>query len=346
MLERIEQSFDALCLPDARSSDRPERPQVRRATAILTEALEDPAFVRDCIALEHSRLDAWDGTPGLRPFHVLRQSGVTMAFGYFAPGQATGAHEHTSWTVTAVCHNDLEVLTFDRDVAYGEGRLVVDKTITATPGRVGHIYDPCIHEARNPTGSSSVTMHLLSPNDGQPPADKPFSFNDTLSPRRSSAAPLPDRLSTFQSWRRRQSYLRMLASYARARAGAFAPALLEDIASRGTLHTKAHCDALLRASEHVVQRATWRDARLGLREGLPSLEVREQGPRVELVCTTARGERVLLRFASWARAVLDTILGGAFTPRALPCGLEDDELFALIAEFDEWGFLDWKGQRA
>ena len=101
------------------------------------------------------------------PFFTFPDSGATLGFRYWPPGSSAGAHEHTAWTITAVCRNKLAVKTYDRERSYREQRLVPKNLFDAPAGRTGFIYEPCIHDPSNPTGRWSLSLHVTSPRDGE-----------------------------------------------------------------------------------------------------------------------------------------------------------------------------------
>lgn len=159
--------FDRTHFPDAREHELPERASVQEARAALADAVVDDEFLADCMARELVRLAEDRMNPGLAPFHTVDGLGIRMAFGYWPPGATAGPHEHTSWTITAVCRNELHVATFDRDASYRGRTLVPKHRFEATAGRTGFIYEPCIHEPWNPTADWSLSFHVLSPHDGE-----------------------------------------------------------------------------------------------------------------------------------------------------------------------------------
>src|SRR5262249_13875010 len=109
--------------------------------------------------------------PGLVPFFTMPRTGIRFALGYWPPGGSPGAHEHTAWTITAVCRNQLDVLTFDRLRSYETRTLVPKNRFNAQAGQVGYIYEPCLHEPKNNSQDWSLSLHIVSPWDGRPAGD-------------------------------------------------------------------------------------------------------------------------------------------------------------------------------
>ncbi|AGP35982.1 hypothetical protein SCE1572_16620 [Sorangium cellulosum So0157-2] len=155
--------FGQLDFPRSDGHARPPRDHVRAVEGAVRAGLSDDELPLELLALEIERRD---GAPELAPFYVVPEVGVRVAFAYWRPGRAAGAHEHSDWTVTAVLHNALDVATFDWDATARARRLVPKRLFSAEAGRVGHIYGPCIHDPRNPTARWSISLHLFGPSDG------------------------------------------------------------------------------------------------------------------------------------------------------------------------------------
>jgi hypothetical protein len=159
--------FDRGEFPSASAREHPEREAVLTAREAVTAAVRDDEFLIDCLAHELDVLERRLPRRGLDPFYTLPELGIQFAFGYWPPGRSAGAHEHTAWTITGVCRNQLEVRTFDRAESYRQRTLVPKNLFDAAAGRVGFIYEPCIHDPRNPTDSWSLSLHVISPRDGE-----------------------------------------------------------------------------------------------------------------------------------------------------------------------------------
>jgi hypothetical protein len=159
--------FDRGEFPSASAREHPEREAVLTAREAVTAAVRDDEFLIDCLAHELDVLERRLPRRGLDPFYTLPELGIQFAFGYWPPGRSAGAHEHTAWTITGVCRNQLEVRTFDRAESYRQRTLVPKNLFDAAAGGVGFIYEPCIHDPRNPTDRWSLSLHVISPRDGE-----------------------------------------------------------------------------------------------------------------------------------------------------------------------------------
>ena len=166
-LHDICEVFETLPFPVLGEREHPEKGSVQGAVARIAEAVANDEFLADCIARELRLLESDRPRRGLVPFFTLPSRGLRFAFGYWPPGGTPGPHEHTAWTITAVCRNELEVLTFDRGESYRRRQLVPKNRFHAPSGKVGYIYDPCIHEPRNVSRDWSLSLHVISPRDGE-----------------------------------------------------------------------------------------------------------------------------------------------------------------------------------
>jgi hypothetical protein len=159
--------LDCTDFPTAEAREHPERDAVLAARSAVTTAIRDDEFLTDCMARELDLLEQRLPLKGLVPFLTMPVSGIRFAFGYWPPGRSADPHEHTAWTITAICRNQLEVQTYDREKSYRDQELVPKNTFDAAAGRAGFIYEPCIHAPRNPTNRWSLSLHVTSPRDGE-----------------------------------------------------------------------------------------------------------------------------------------------------------------------------------
>jgi hypothetical protein len=164
----LRERFDKIEFPAQGEPSHPERESVLMARSTIQSAVIDDEFLADCIEFELQLIVGTEFRRGLVPFHTIQESGIRFAFGYWPPGGTPGPHEHTAWTITAVCRNELEVHTYDRAESYRRGELVPKNHFPAAAGRVGYIYDPSIHAPINTSCDWSLSLHITSPRDGEP----------------------------------------------------------------------------------------------------------------------------------------------------------------------------------
>lgn len=154
---------------------------LRAARDLVRVAVTDPEVLCECAELELQLLRNKGDAPNLVPFIRFPSIRAGLAFGYWPPFAATGPHEHTAWTITAVMRNKLDVWVYDWAMSYDCGTLVESRVVDAVSPDVGYICSPTIHDVRNSTSSWSLALHVLSDHDGQRPADYPKSILGGLS---------------------------------------------------------------------------------------------------------------------------------------------------------------------
>lgn len=154
---------------------------LRAARDLVRVGVTDPEILCECAELELQLLRNKSDGPNLVPFIRAPSIRAGLAFGYWAPFGATGPHEHTAWTITAVVRNELEIRVYDWAKSYDCGTLVESQIVNAVSPDVGYICSPTIHDVRNGTSSWSLALHVLSDHDGQRPANYPKSIFGGLS---------------------------------------------------------------------------------------------------------------------------------------------------------------------
>jgi len=166
--------LESMPFPAAAEAASPDQQTLADVRAAVTRCVGDDAFLADCIALELRLIENMQRLRrGFVPFRTLPRTGIHLALGYWPPGSSVAPHEHTAWTVTSVCRNALQVLTFDRDESYRRKSLVLKNGFEAPAGKVGSIYGPCIHQPRNVSREWSWSLHVISPQDGKYPDGRP-----------------------------------------------------------------------------------------------------------------------------------------------------------------------------
>jgi len=327
--------FQRLGLPRAGERTHPDRALVAEARSQVEQAVIDDDFLADCMALELDLIESGRPRHGLTPFVVLPDLGIRCAFGYWSPGQTAGAHEHTAWTVTALCRNTLEVLTYNRAETYRTRQLVPKNRFQATAGRVGFIFEPSIHEPRNVSADWSLSLHITSPRDGEP-AEDTIEPLDVLRPRRrpfAAGGPYAEVIAA----RRRQHCVHQLARVARGMPVRRARELIDRCFALGATKTRT---LLARETPRLqpaflaapsIYRRTHRDLALSTRgDGdMMALDVATpNGPIEALAIDTAAGDA--LTFIARAHR---------FAADALPGDLSGDERMAIVTALEESGIL-------
>ncbi|WP_119274064.1 hypothetical protein [Taklimakanibacter deserti] len=324
--------LDALHFPRSGDAAHPDRPLVQKARALVEEALLDDEFLADCIARELDLIESAVPRRGLVPFFTMPGLGVRFALGYWAPGHSAGAHEHTAWTVTAVCRNELEVLTYDRAESYRTRQLVPKNRFHAEAGRVGFISEPCIHEPKNMSPDWSLSFHMSSPLDGKPPEENYEELPMLRARRRRRFAGLGDHpYARVVSARQRHKCVHLLARITASMQAAEGAALRERCRLMGTMKTRKFLGEAPERSRHV----TLARAHPGL-----GLSLRDDGDMVALDAETPQGLREEFAIADSARAAMAFIAREEiFAAAAIPGSLSDAERMDIVAVLEETGLF-------
>jgi len=343
--------FGDLQFKPSRERERPVRESVRAVSAGLERALLSESFVVDCATRELERMERSNVLGHMNPFFVAPELDIRFSFLYWAPGEGSRPHEHTDWTVTAVCQNELQVEVFDWRSAVEEAKVVRTRVHPASDGRAGYIYDPCVHNPRNLTNRWSMSIHIVSPHDGKPLDGRtPF-----------AAPPPPSRLAEgavaaneaftrcYDDWRR-ECRLRVLVGLLDTRGGLQATPLLERLFERGRATTRRMAMAALARrdsgrAQRLLQSGKGRriTAASRLTSATPRVvcEVREQAGSAELVVNWPYGSARLVRTDPCATEALRVL---ATEPSVvvgdLPGPLSDAERVALAEAVDEWFLFD------
>lgn len=334
-LDDLCELFDRRAFPDAHAREHPDKDAVLAARSAITTAVRDDAFLVDCLAYELSRLEQRQGLrPGLVPFFTVPGFGIRFAFGYWPPGRNAGAHEHTAWTITGVCHNELVVETYDREESYRRQELVPKNRFDAPAGQVGFIYEPCIHDPRNPTDRWSLSLHVSSPRDGEQLADQErcLPILDNFPARRPTGH--GDAYDEVIATRRRQLKIRAIAEFLAQVEAVPVGDLLERCVRQSSLSTRRFIHGLGRTDVSSAGRPRTRT--LTRSHDKLALEYRDTGDLVALGVETPRGWVEELAVSRFAReAIAFCVKTSRFEVHDLPGHLTDDERWAIAEVLEE-----------
>jgi hypothetical protein len=337
-LDDLCELFDRRAFPEAHVREYPERDAVLAARSAITEAVRDDEFLLDCIAYELTLLER----PGMRrqdlvPFFTLPGFGIRFAFGYWPPGSNAGAHEHTAWTITGVWHNQLIVQTYDRNESYRRQTLVPKNRFDAHAGEVGYIYEPCIHDPRNPTDQWSLSLHVSSPHDGEKRADQEQCqpLLDVFAARRWTG--YGDPYDKVIATRHRQLKIRAIAQFLAQVDAVPVADLLERCVQEGSSATQRFVQGLGR--NDLISAGGPKARTLGRSHEELALNYRDTDDFVALGVETARGWVEELAVSRVAReAIAFCVSTPRFDVLELP-GLTDEERWALAEALEETGLF-------
>lgn len=334
-LDDLVEVFDVSAFPEAHSREHPEKPSVATARTAITAAVRDDEFLVDCMAYELQTIEQWTPRRGLVPFFTVPGKNIRFAFGHWPPGANAGAHEHTAWTITAVCRNHLMVQTYDRDESYRRQALVPKHRFDAPAGQVGYIYDPCIHDPRNVTGTWSLSFHATSPLDGQPVEEQGcLPALDAYAGRISET--WGDPYDTVITARRRQLVILQVARVVAPVDSSAASGLLDTCMRLGTSSTRR----FVRTLDRREPTTTHRERRSTLTRTHPELALscRSQRDTVTLGVETPRGWIAEMSLAAVARAAITYCAGTtSFDVRELPGRLTDAERLQIGEALEDTG---------
>jgi hypothetical protein len=333
-LDDVCSSFRAEEFPSAGVVDHPERTSVMTARSAIAAAVNDDTFLVDCMRRELSLLERETDRDGLVPFLVMPGLGIRFAFGYWPPGGTPGPHEHTAWTITAVCRNMLEVVTFDREASYRDQRLVIKNRFHAPAGRSGFIYDPSIHQPINTTNDWALSLHVSSPRDGEVLHDCDRRL-EALNPLRKSPVAIGDHpYGAVMATRRRYTAVHQLARVLAGMRHPGASALLAECARLGSTQTRKLVDRQARYGRP--------DAQSTLERIHPDLVLghRSQGDSTTLCVETPHGVAEAITISNLAQeAIIFATTMERFDVRALPGKLSDAERTEIAEALENAGLF-------
>ena len=326
-------------LPDAPDASIPERDSVLRVRAAIADAVVDDDFLADCLAEELTLVEKTTVLRrGLVPFATLGRTGIHLALAYWPPGGSVGAHEHTAWTVTTVCRNQLQVLTYDRAESYRQRSLVEKNCFDAPAGRVGYIYEPCIHKPQNVSRDWSLSLHVISPHDGKRPPDYPEPVPGMAGADGSpAAAPAPPpAYAAVLLARQKMAHVEQLS---RILAAMRVPHAAEVLAGCYRLGSSATQRFIERAAPHAVPDQEPARALLLAKVHDDLALSHESVPGgTSLMLETPSGRREALTVNEVAHeAIVYAAENALFDVRALPGGLKEEERLALAAALEGTG---------
>jgi predicted metal-dependent enzyme (double-stranded beta helix superfamily) len=99
---------------------------------------------------------------------------------YWAGNAFNLPHQHNTWSVAGIFHNENIVETFKTIDFLQTGKFIQEKYLSASRGEVGRIIPPCIHKVGNASEQTSLSLHIFK--DSEDPlarVDDTFWFDET-----------------------------------------------------------------------------------------------------------------------------------------------------------------------
>jgi predicted metal-dependent enzyme (double-stranded beta helix superfamily) len=122
----------------------------------LTDIVDSSVLRLDCAKRILANVESGDPQPNI--FHDEgHRHKIRVA--YWSPGQSNSPHNHSTWVVTGVLYNKLQVKVYNDTVNDGE-KPVLDRVVTASQGDVGSLVPPGVHSVGNVSDDMSVSFHI------------------------------------------------------------------------------------------------------------------------------------------------------------------------------------------
>ena len=126
---------------------------MRRARDHLQQALGDESFLADCLDRSLDELSRTLSNPCV---FEAPDRGIDVRMVFWPPRFENAPHMHQTWTLTGVLHNIVEIRT------YHATDLTVQQLYLGRKGSAGYLLAPCMHNVRNPSHETSVSLHVFS----------------------------------------------------------------------------------------------------------------------------------------------------------------------------------------
>lgn len=328
-LASLKATVRSLRFPDSNAAGRASEQQIRSLREYVAQCIANDEFLIDAIERDVERRD---GAPGLGIFDEMPDLGVRFSLCYWSPHMAAGAHEHSDWTVTAVIHNELEVVTYDFDATVRAKKVVPKNRFTAHPGQVGHIYRHSIHNPRNQTRQWAVSFHVTTPRD-RPVLEGLHGPIEGLGLIESTRGAGDATWALVSEYRR--ECVRRVQIDTLKRCGTRGVSAIEAIASRGRTATRWHARAAVDdepiLDRHVRLVRHWNDLTLQLVDSANGTELHAVGERMRLP---------LLRAEVSLKPALEFVATTAkMSPADIP-GADAADRLRLARALVHWGLFE------
>ena len=157
LLERFYSEIESILLTPLSLIEK-----LQQLRVMLADYLRKKQFELDCITriLQSIKEHAGD-TPWICPhiyYHEQLKFSVRLIF--WPQFYENNPHEHKTWSVTGVLHNELTISTYQK--IEDPFQLLMDKFLQAGAGQTGYLMPGCIHKIANPSHELSASIHIFN----------------------------------------------------------------------------------------------------------------------------------------------------------------------------------------
>jgi predicted metal-dependent enzyme (double-stranded beta helix superfamily) len=138
------------------SSLQQMRDHLRSSLLIDDFRLECIEHVLDSIDSWSDTVNPWNAPPILNHEEMI----YSIRIVYWPAFYENNPHQHKTWGLTGVFHNNLDVNTYE--LLDNPKRLKKERNITALFGDVGYLVPGCIHNVNNPSDYLSASIHVFN----------------------------------------------------------------------------------------------------------------------------------------------------------------------------------------
>ncbi|SRR5579883_1404004 len=137
--------------------------KLKKLRDIVKLNLQDDNFRLNCVESVIDTLDDWTNpekdwnSPAIFYHEKLKYSVRIIFWPAFIDNNP---HEHKTWSVTGVLHNQLDINTYE--MLENPKRLKKLRTISAKTGEVGYLAPGCIHNVCNTSHELSASLHIFN----------------------------------------------------------------------------------------------------------------------------------------------------------------------------------------
>lgn len=136
---------------------------VPRMRDFMKTALADENFIDECVNLCLSSIETChDKSQWIcPPIYHNHEKRIAIRLIPWPAFYSNNPHRHKTWGVTGVFFNKLNIFTYEL-VSENPVRLKKDRNIAALQYEAGYIMPDCIHSIGNPSGKTSLSIHIFN----------------------------------------------------------------------------------------------------------------------------------------------------------------------------------------